>query len=104
MQADFARFISENYEAKSHFQLEQRKRLRPSIYKTLKEDQFEISLLLTSINKEFQRISIHGVHISLLEKQAESLGLNLIKIELPKEPSIEEYRDIMNKTMNEIKS
>jgi len=75
-----------------------------ALYKTLKEDQFEVHTLLTSINEEFQRISMHGVHVSLLEKQAESLGLPLIKMELPKEPSMEEYREIMSKTMNEIQS
>ncbi len=75
-----------------------------ALYKTLKEDQFEIISLLTSINKEFQRISMHGVHVSLLEKQAESLGFPLIKMEIPKEPSMEEYSEIMSKTMNEIQS
>ncbi|MEN4758746.1 diphthine--ammonia ligase [Chryseobacterium sp. C39-AII1] len=75
-----------------------------ALYKTLKEDQFEIISLLTSINKEFQRISMHGVHVSLLEKQAESLGFPLIKIEIPKEPSMKEYSEIMSKTMNEIQS
>ncbi|MBO6183484.1 MAG: diphthine--ammonia ligase [Chryseobacterium sp.] len=75
-----------------------------ALYKILKEDQFEITSLLTSINKEFQRISMHGVHVSLLEKQAESLGFPLIKMEIPKEPSMEEYSEIMSKTMNEIKS
>lgn len=75
-----------------------------ALYKTLNEEKFEVTSLFTSINKEFQRISMHGVHISLLEKQAESLGLSLIKMELPKEPSMEEYREIMSKKMNEIKS
>ncbi|MDF2934375.1 MAG: ATP-binding protein [Chryseobacterium sp.] len=75
-----------------------------ALYKILKEDQFEVTSLLTSVNKEFQRISMHGVRVSLLERQAESLGLNLVKMELPKEPSMEEYREIMNKTMEEIQS
>lgn len=75
-----------------------------TLYKILQEDQFEISTLLTSINEEFQRISMHGVPVSLLEKQAESLGIPLIKMELPKEPSMEEYQEIMNKTMAEIQS
>ncbi|MCU7618373.1 diphthine--ammonia ligase [Chryseobacterium sp. PBS4-4] len=75
-----------------------------ALYKTLKENQLEVTTLLTSINKEFQRISMHGVHVSLLEKQAESLGLHLIKMELPKEPSMEEYREIMSKTLNIIQS
>ncbi|MFL9834855.1 Dph6-related ATP pyrophosphatase [Chryseobacterium terrae] len=75
-----------------------------ALYKTLQENQFEITSLLTSINQEFQRISMHGVHVSLLEKQAESLGFPLIKMEIPKEPSMEDYNEIMSKTMNEIKS
>lgn len=75
-----------------------------ALYKTLQENKFEITSLLTSINKEFQRISMHGVHVSLLEKQAESLGFPLLKMELPKEPSMEEYREIMSKTMNQIQS
>lgn len=75
-----------------------------ALYKTLKEDQFEVTSLLTTINKEFQRISMHGVHVSLLEQQAESLGFPLRKMELSKEPSMEEYRKIMSKTLNEIQS
>lgn len=75
-----------------------------ALYKTLQENRMEVTALLTSINQEFQRISMHGVPVSLLEKQAESLGLPLIKMELPKEPSMEEYKDIMNKTMSDIQS
>jgi uncharacterized protein (TIGR00290 family) len=75
-----------------------------ALYKIVKEDHFEVSALLTSINKEFQRISMHGVHVSLLEQQAENLGFPLIKIELPKEPTMEEYSEIMDKTMSDIKS
>lgn len=75
-----------------------------ALYKTLKEDQYEVTTLLTSINKEYQRISMHGVHVSLLEQQAASLGIPLIKMELPKEPSMEEYKEIMNLTMSEIQA
>ena len=75
-----------------------------ALYKTLQEEKFEITSLLTTINKEFQRISMHGVSVSLLEKQAESLGFPLIKLELPKAPSMEEYQELMNSTMNKIKS
>lgn len=75
-----------------------------ALYKILKEEKFEVTSLLTSINKEFQRISMHGVHVSLLEKQAESLGFPLIKMELPKEPTMEEYRELMSKMMNDLKS
>ncbi|WP_294275895.1 diphthine--ammonia ligase [uncultured Chryseobacterium sp.] len=75
-----------------------------ALYKTLQEDRLEISALLTSINKEFGRVSMHGLPVSLLERQAESLGFPLIKMELPKEPSMEEYREIMDTTMNAIRN
>jgi uncharacterized protein (TIGR00290 family) len=75
-----------------------------ALYKILKEDKFEVACLLTSINEEYQRISMHGVHVSLLEQQASSIGLPLIKMEIPKEPAMDQYRDIMNKTMTDIKS
>ncbi|UOU99675.1 diphthine--ammonia ligase [Chryseobacterium daecheongense] len=75
-----------------------------ALYKTLQQDNLEVTALLTSINKEYQRISMHGVHVSLLELQAKSLGLPLLKMELPKEPSMDEYREIMSKTMSSIQS
>lgn len=75
-----------------------------ALYKILQENQYEVSTLLTSIHEEFQRVSMHGVHVSLLEKQAESLGIPLVKMELPKEPSMEEYQKIMSNTMAEIQA
>jgi uncharacterized protein (TIGR00290 family) len=74
-----------------------------ALYKILQDDRFEVTALLTSVNKEFQRISMHGVPVSLLEKQAENLELPLVKLELPAEPSMEEYRELMLKTMGEFK-
>lgn len=75
-----------------------------ALYKVLMEDNFEVTTLLTSINKEFQRVSMHGVNVSLLEQQAENLGFPLIKMVLPEDPSMEEYNEIMSKTMNGIKA
>lgn len=75
-----------------------------ALYKILQEDRYEVSTLLTSINQEFQRISMHGVHVSLLEQQASALGIPLVKMELPKAPSMEEYQEIMSKTVTEIKA
>ncbi|MBK1898229.1 Dph6-related ATP pyrophosphatase [Chryseobacterium paridis] len=75
-----------------------------ALYKTINENKFDITCLLTSINEEFQRISMHGVQVSLLEQQASSIGLPLIKMEIPKEPSMEQYSDIMEKTMAGLQS
>ncbi|KAA0129108.1 diphthine--ammonia ligase [Chryseobacterium sp. SN22] len=75
-----------------------------ALYRILQENRVEITSLLTSVNKEFQRISMHGVHVSLLEKQAESLGLPLVKLELPAEPSMEEYQELLFRTMSKFKN
>lgn len=75
-----------------------------ALYKILKEDHLEIAALLTSINSDFQRVSMHGVPVSLLEKQADSLGFPLIKMEIPKEPTMEEYEKVMSETMSQVKS
>ncbi|ANF51063.1 ATP-binding protein [Chryseobacterium glaciei] len=75
-----------------------------ALYKTLKEDRFEITSLLTSVNEEFQRISMHGVHVDLLKQQASSLEIPLMTMQIPKEPTMEQYREIMISTMDTIKS
>lgn len=75
-----------------------------ALYKILKEDHLEIAALLTSINSDFQRVSMHGVPVSLLEKQADRLGFPLIKMEIPKEPTMEEYEKVMSETMSQVKS
>src|SRR5689334_22689853 len=60
--------------------------------------------LLTSVNEHYQRISMHGVRVELLEQQAKSLGLPLLKLQMPEMPSMEEYENIMETTLREIKA
>ena len=50
-----------------------------------------IEALLTTITRDFDRISMHGVRRVLLERQAESLGLPLREIWISKGASNEEY-------------
>src|ERR1700680_4534418 len=42
----------------------------------------EVAALLTSVTREYERISVHGVRRALLERQAEQLKLPLFTIEL----------------------
>lgn len=60
--------------------------------------------LLTTVNKVHQRVSMHGVRTELLKQQAASLGLPLHKVELPEQPSMEEYEEVMNEKMAELKN
>jgi uncharacterized protein (TIGR00290 family) len=47
-----------------------------------KREDVEVVALLTSVTSGYDRISIHGVRRTLLARQAESLGLPLITVEL----------------------
>lgn len=66
-----------------------------ALYHTLRNSQFEVKHLLTSVNSETNRISMHGVRLSLLHKQAESIGIPLSLLSLPGEISMEEYDQLM---------
>jgi len=51
----------------------------------------EVAGLLTSVTREYERISVHGVRRSLLERQAERLRLPLFTIELDPVTTNEAY-------------
>lgn len=46
----------------------------------LNGNEFEVVYLLTTLNAEFKRISMHGVKEELLDAQAEALGIPQIKV------------------------
>ena len=48
-----------------------------ALFKILKDKKYEVITLLTTVTKNYDRISMHGVRRVLLEQYAESLGLPL---------------------------
>ncbi len=65
-----------------------------ALYKFL-QDGYDIHYLLTTLSSEYQRISMHGVRLELLESQAKSIGINLVKVFLPEFSKTEEYEAII---------
>lgn len=51
-----------------------------ALYKVLQENKYEVVALLTTLNAQFKRVSMHGVREDLLDKQAASIGVPLIKM------------------------
>ncbi len=74
------------------------------LYKMLQTQQFDILCLLTSISEPYQRISMHGVRVSLLEAQVESIGIPLVKMKIPETPTMEDYENIMKTTLIDLKN
>jgi uncharacterized protein (TIGR00290 family) len=58
--------------------------------------QYEVVSLLTTCNEHFQRVSMHGVRLELLERQAAAIGLPLEKIFVSQRSSNEEYQQKMS--------
>lgn len=57
--------------------------------------------LLTTLNSSVGRVSMHGVHESVLDAQAEACGLPLLKVWLPDPCSDEVYRAAMAEALDE---
>jgi len=74
-----------------------------ALYELQRKHEYEVAGLLTTITKDYDRISMHGVRRTLLEQQAASIGIPLIKIFLPAKCSNEIYEQAMSIAMNELK-
>ena len=70
-----------------------------ALHEIRKNNGYEIVSLLTTFTKDYDRVSLHGTRRILLERQAESIGLPLHKIFIPKKASSEEYEQKMKKSL-----
>lgn len=74
------------------------------LHYVMQQNQFAVDCLLTSVNAVHDRISMHGVRRSLLEQQAASIGLPLQTIELPEQPGMQEYEQVMLEKVTRLKN
>ena len=62
-----------------------------ALHEIQKSSNYRIAALLTTITREYDRVSMHGVRRVLLERQAASLGLPLHQVLISKGANNEEY-------------
>lgn len=74
-----------------------------TLYELEKAGGYQIASLLTTVTDEYDRISMHGVRRTLLERQAESLGLPLHKIYIPKNCTNREYESRMEEALDKFR-
>lgn len=72
-----------------------------ALYELQKSSDCRVAALLTTITREYDRISMHGVRRALLERQAANLGLPLHQVFISKGANNEEYETAMVETFNE---
>ena len=65
----------------------------------LTDGRFQVAALVTTVTRESDCISMHGVRRVLLERQAESLGLPLHQVLIPKGASNKEYESALEQAL-----
>lgn len=75
-----------------------------ALHKILLSGKYEVICLLTSVSERYQRVSMHGVSVNLLEAQAERIGLPLIKVQIPDMPTMEVYEEAMRSVLVDLKN
>ncbi len=73
-----------------------------ALYHLLKDKKYTVEKLLTNISGEYNRISMHGIRVELLEQQAASVGIPLQKLILSDKPSMAAYEKLMLNTMRQL--
>ena len=69
------------------------------LHHVLQSGRYEVLCLLTTLNDEFDRISMHGVRASLLEAQVAAIGLPLEKVFVSRGSSNTQYEERMSAAM-----
>src|SRR5258705_4941502 len=72
-----------------------------ALYEIQKSKDYRVAALLTTVTRDYDRISMHGVRRVLLERQAASLGLPLHQVLISKGASNEEYEMKMAEAFRE---
>jgi len=75
-----------------------------ALHYALQDPTLQIKYLVTSVNSEYNRISMHGVRETLLIAQALSIGIPLYQIRLGEMPDMETYDQIMRSHLLKFKS
>jgi uncharacterized protein (TIGR00290 family) len=74
-----------------------------ALYELMKHDQVEVDSLLTTVNKDYRRVSMHGIREDLLIRQARNTGVPLEIVWLSAQSSNEEYSHQMEEKLNAFK-
>jgi uncharacterized protein (TIGR00290 family) len=73
------------------------------LYKVLQGKEYDVKYLLTTVNEQYKRVSMHGVREELLDEQARQIGIPLVKIYV-NEGTNAEYEKKMEETLLKFKS
>jgi uncharacterized protein (TIGR00290 family) len=73
-----------------------------ALYELLRGGEYNVVSLMTSVSREYRRISHHGVREELLDEQAQAIGIPLLKVYLPSEVSGGCTNDVYETIMGDV--
>lgn len=68
------------------------------------KNKLPVDRLLTTVNSKYQRVSMHGLRREVLDAQATAIGIALDVLEVPENPSMEDYNALMRSKIRSLKS
>jgi uncharacterized protein (TIGR00290 family) len=74
-----------------------------ALYKVLEEGLYDVKYLLSTINGQYKRLSVHGVREALIEEQSRQIGIPLLKVYVL-EASNAEYEQQMSSVLTKAAS
>ncbi len=90
--------------AKTYFNWSTGKDAAMALHILLKDPSISVESLLTSVNGHHNRVSMHGLSRDMMSRQIEAIGIPQTTIELPENPSMDEYNEILLNKVEELKS
>jgi uncharacterized protein (TIGR00290 family) len=75
-----------------------------ALYKVLQGQEYEVVSLLTTVNQDSSRSSMHGIPVSLLQKQADSIGIPLHLVSLAPGGEMAGYEQAMQQAVDHFKA
>jgi uncharacterized protein (TIGR00290 family) len=66
-----------------------------ALHKLRQDPSYKVACLLTTVTRDYERVSIHGVRLALLNRQAEAVDVDLFEVTIPARCTHETYQSSM---------
>ena len=74
-----------------------------ALFEVLNSGRYDVVTLLTTVNSDYERVSMHGVREDLLQRQARACSLPILKVKIPKKSTNENYEGAMQEAIVKLK-
>ncbi|MFC1582948.1 ATP-binding protein [Planctomycetota bacterium] len=70
-----------------------------ALWELQQSEDYEIAALLSTITRDYRRISMHGVRCELLERQAVAVGIPMVEVGIDRGASQDEYQGSIERVL-----